>query len=212
MYCYFKELYKNYPELKRISGEIEYAFNLIKESLENGGTLFVCGNGGSASDAEHIVGELMKNFIIQRKHGKGVKNKLCDMYGTNDGEFITSRLQPGIRAYALSSHPSFLSAYSNDVDPEFVFAQQLFVMGKKYDILLGISTSGNSENIFRAFQTAAYLDMKTILLTGKNGGKCSEISDISVKVDKSEIFRIQEYHLPIYHALCASLEEYFYGK
>jgi len=212
MYCYFKELYKNYPELKRISGEIEYAFNLIKESLENGGTLFVCGNGGSASDAEHIVGELMKNFIIQRKHGNGVKNKLCDMYGTNDGEFITSRLQPGIRAYALSSHPSFLSAYSNDVDPEFVFAQQLFVMGKKYDILLGISTSGNSENIFRAFQTAAYLDMKTILLTGKNGGKCSEISDISVKVDKSEIFRIQEYHLPIYHALCASLEEYFYGK
>jgi D-sedoheptulose 7-phosphate isomerase len=212
MCCYFKELYNNYPELRRISGQIESAFNEIKNSLESGGTLFVCGNGGSASDAEHIVGELMKNFLIDRKLDKSVRKKFAEMYGEEESGYILSRLQPGIRAYSLSSHPGFISAYLNDVDPDFIFAQQLFVMGREGDILLGISTSGNSENIYRAFQTADCIGIKTVLLTGKNGGKCAQICNIPVKIDEVETFRIQEYHLPVYHALCASLEEYFYGK
>jgi len=211
--CYkIRELFRSHPKLEGISHQIENSFNMIKKSLANGGTLFTCGNGGSFSDSEHIVAELMKNFLIDRGHDLELKEKFLNLYGEEESRCIVSKLQPGIRSYALTGHGSFASAYSNDVDSEFVFAQQLFVMGRRGDILLGLSTSGNSENIYRALQVADGMGIGTVLYTGMDGGKCAEISKCSVKVPEVETYKVQELHLPIYHSLCAFLEEYFYGK
>ena len=209
---HLNKLILRYPILKKTVDDINLAFDVIKESFEKGGTLFLCGNGGSASDSEHIAGELLKSFLLPRKINDIDFKRRIEENFANDSKDILNKLQKGLRTISLTSHPSLITAYSNDVDAEYIFAQQLYVMGKPGDVLLGISTSGNSKNVYRAFQVSSGIGMKSILLTGVSGGDGSLITDCSIKVPLKETYEIQECHLPIYHTLCIMLEEYFYGK
>jgi D-sedoheptulose 7-phosphate isomerase len=209
---YLDGFFKRFNELEYLRDDIQNAFSILKTCFELNSTLFVCGNGGSASDSEHIVGELMKGFLLPRKvKDKKLIDSLNNKFG-NDGESIVGYLQNGLRAVSLTGHPGLSTAYSNDVSSEMVFAQQLYVLSKTNDILLAITTSGNSKNVLRAVQLASALGRKIILLTGESGGKCAEIADCSIKVPSKETYKIQEYHLPIYHILCMMLEDYFYGE
>jgi len=203
-------LFKRFPELEDIKEPILTAYTMIKEAFSNGNRLFVCGNGGSASDAEHIVGELMKGFLLKRELPQSEKDKFSAVFG-EEGADIAGKLQQGLPAIALTGHPSLTTAFNNDVDPSLSFSQQLYAMGGKGDVLLAISTSGNSDNVVKCIQTAQIMEVETIILTGKNGGKSAELAKCSVIAPSDETYLIQEYHLPIYHALCAALEENFYG-
>lgn len=203
-------LFKRYTELLAVKNDISLAFNILVHAFENNGVLYTCGNGGSAADAEHMVTELMKGFLLPRKLNSEFKIKLISMHGET-GKKIADSLQEGIRAVSLVGHPSLSTAFSNDVSPELVFAQQLYVLGRKNDVLIGFSTSGNSVNVVRTLQVALAIGMKTIIFTGATGGQCAGIADCSIKVPAEDTYKIQEYHLPVYHALCAMLEEYFYG-
>ena len=209
---HLEKLVSRYPVLQKVQESINLTFNIIKKSYESGGTLFLCGNGGSAADSEHIAGELLKSFLLPRKIDdskfiNNIKNKFNE-----DSEHILNKLQKGLKTISLTSHPALITAYSNDVDAEYIYAQQLYVLSKPGDILLGISTSGNAQNVYRAMQVASAAGVKTILLSGKTGGKCSEIADHSIIVPCYETYEIQELHLPIYHTLCIMLEEYFMDK
>lgn len=207
--AYLDRLVQRYPELEDTVEQILRVFNVLTELYESDGILFICGNGGSASDAEHITGELMKGFRLERKIDKELADKLESKL--ENGRFISENLQRGLRAISLTSHPSLSTAYSNDVESELVFAQQLFVLGRKTDVLMGISTSGNSKNVLRCMELASVIGIKTILLTGRNGGKCADFANFCVRVPADKSDEVQEYHLPIYHTLCLMLEEYFYG-
>ena len=208
---YLTSLLSRHKELSFLETDILEVFEIIKECYKKEGTLFVCGNGGSAADSEHIVGELMKGFLLPRNlKDNNIKNKLENLYG-EEGILLSKSLQMGLRSVSLMSHPSLYSAFSNDVNAEMVFAQQLYVMAKPGDVLFAISTSGNAKNILHAIQIASVIGVKTILLSGISGGKGSEIADKTIKAPSNETFIIQEYHLPIYHTLCAMLEEYFYA-
>ena len=175
---------------------------------KNGGTLFVCGNGGSCSDSEHIVGELMKSFKKYRPIDSDVKASLMAM--GEDGKSLAESLEGGLPAVALSSHPSLSSAFINDKNPLMCYAQQLSVMGKRGDVLMVLSTSGNAQNCLYAALTAKAMGIKTILLAGKTGGKIKGVADVSVIAPENETYLVQELHLPIYHCLCAMLEEEFF--
>jgi len=205
------ELIKRHPMLKSIKNEINECYFTLKNTFVNNKTLFICGNGGSASDSEHIVGELMKGFLLKREINSDLKNKFEEKYG-EEGK-IFNKLQKGLRSISLTSHSSLNTAFSNDVSSELVFAQQLFVLAKEKDALLAITTSGNSKNVLRAVQVAKIKGLKVILLTGNknNGGKCGELADVVIKVPEEETYIVQEYHLPIYHAICAMLEKTFFG-
>ena len=204
-------LFKRFPELEVIKEPILTAYTMIKEAFANGNTLFVCGNGGSAADAEHIVGELMKGFLLKRELPQSEKQKFIDIFG-NDGADMASKLQQGLPAVALTGHPALSTAFNNDVDASLTFSQQLYTLAKPGDILMGITTSGNSDNVVKCLQTAQVMELQTIVLTGKNGGKAAELANCSVIAPSNETYMIQELHLPIYHALCAALEESFYGE
>jgi D-sedoheptulose 7-phosphate isomerase len=204
------ELIKRYPVLSSIKDSIFEAFSIMVETFENDGTLFACGNGGSAADGDHIVGELMKGFVLRREIDGDLKDSFLSKLG-EDGQIFADKLQKGLKAVSLTSHPALITAFSNDVDPSLIYAQQLFVLGRKGDVLVAISTSGNSDNIYKCMQLASVVGIKTILMTGDSGGRCAKIADCPIKVPESETFKIQEYHLPIYHTLCLMLEEKFYG-
>ncbi|MCF7791857.1 MAG: SIS domain-containing protein [Victivallales bacterium] len=208
---HIEKLLKRYPVLEEVKEDIYLSFKLIRDGFSQKGTLFLCGNGGSASDSEHIAGELLKSFLLPRKvTDQQFKEQLENRFGT-EGTDILTKLQNGLKTVSLTSHPAFITAYSNDVDAEYIFAQQLYVLAEPGDVLFGISTSGNSKNVYRALQVASAIGLKTVLLTGKGGGKGSLISDVTIKVPLSETYEIQELHLPVYHTLCIMLEEYFYG-
>lgn len=197
-------LINRYPVLKDIEDSIIEAVNILIESYKNGGKLLICGNGGSASDSEHIVGELMKGFILKREISPELKSKIND-------DKLSNALQYGLPAIALVSHTSLSTAFSNDQLPEAVFAQQVLGYGKANDVLFVISTSGNSKNCVYAAQVAKALGLKTISLTGAKSSRLEELSDVTIKAPEVETFKIQEYHLPIYHAICLSLENEFFG-
>jgi len=205
------ELFMRYPHLKSVEGSIISAFTILKQGFENGSTLYTCGNGGSAADAEHIVGELMKGFLLPRKISPALYSHFQERYGS-EGLRLADDLQEGFRALSLNGHPSLSSAYGNDINFEMIFAQQLYVLGRSGDVLIGLSTSGNSSNVVNAFKVAKVLGIKTVAMTGEDGGICALIADCSINVPESETYKVQELHLPIYHALCAMLEEEFYGK
>ncbi len=205
------ELEERYPVLSDIKGQIKSACEVIANAFAAGSTLYVCGNGGSASDAEHIAGELLKGFCLKRPVPKEFKRKLADEFG-EAGKFVGGRLQCGLRTVSLTGHPALSTAFGNDVDGSLIFAQQLYAMGKTGDVLMGISTSGNSNNILHCMRVAKAMDIKTILLTGESGGKCKELADISICVPAKITHHIQELHLPIYHTMCLILEEHFYGN
>ena len=204
-----KELLKRYPDLEQASEKLIIAYSILKNCFFNDRILFVCGNGGSAADSEHIVGELMKGFRMKRPVKEAVRADFMEQFGNEE---LANKLQMGLRAVSLLSHPALSSAYMNDVDPLMTYAQQLFVMGREGDVLIGLSTSGNAKNIYYAFQVAKVKKIKTILFTGENCGICEELSDCTVKAPSRETYVIQEYHLPLYHCLCLMLEEAFYGN
>ena len=202
-----EELFRRFPELRAVSGPLFDVYSTLENVFVNGGRLFLCGNGGSGSDSEHIVGELMKNFILRRPHSNEMKKCFADS-GASD---MLEILQPGLPAVSLLSHPALSSAFSNDVDGLYNYAQQLYVLGRKGDAVIGISTSGNSKNVFNCFRAASAMGIHTILFTGENNGICEELAEFKLKAPSRETYRIQEYHLPLYHTLCIMLEERFYG-
>ncbi|MBE6766097.1 MAG: SIS domain-containing protein [Ruminococcaceae bacterium] len=206
----FNELLERYPCLKDCGEQIKAADKTIIDTYENGGKLMVCGNGGSCADSEHIVGELMKGFLSLRPLDDSYKAELKAANPELDDDML-SKLQGALPALALTGHNGLTTAYSNDVDPSLIFAQQLFGIGNCGDVFIGITTSGNSKNVVKAAQLAKALGIKVIGLTGKMGGKMKEIADVCICVPETETFKVQELHLPVYHFLCASAEKHFFG-
>ena len=202
-------LVERYPILFDIKDSIWNSYKILENSYSNGGKLLVGGNGGSAADSEHIVGELMKAFVKQRTVSDCFKKKLVDVEA-NMGRVLGEYLQESLPAIAVTGHVGLSSAYANDCNPLLSFAQQINGFGKEGDVFLGISTSGNSENILYALVTAKAKGMKTIGLTGRDGGRMKEFCDEVIIAPYDETFKIQELHLPIYHALCMMLEERFF--
>lgn len=201
---HIETLMERYPQLEVCKKDILSSVEMLIETFQTGKKLLVCGNGGSASDSEHIVGELMKGFILPRKLDKDLVNKIND-------EELSSCLQYGLPAISLVSEVALSTAFSNDQLPSAVFAQQVLGYGKKGDTLLCISTSGNSLNCIYAAKVAKAIGMNVISLTGKKNSKLELLSDLTIKATESETFKIQELHLPIYHAICLALEEEFFG-
>ena len=200
------ELMTRYPQLEGCRADIEKAMCLLLDMYTAGGKLLACGNGGSCADCEHIVGELMKSFLIHRPLLPEVKGNLEAMFPA-DAEKFYACMQRGIPAISLPSQVAVLSAYVNDVDPEFFYAQLVQGYGREGDVVLCISTSGNSKNVVRAAQMAKALGLKTLALTGEKDSALSALCDVTIRVPERETFKIQELHLPVYHYLCGKLEE-----
>ncbi len=202
-------LIHRYPVLNICRDVIDQASDVMIECYENNGKLLVCGNGGSASDSSHIVGELMKGFLRKRDLSYEFKDHLVSIDAVR-GKYLGMNLQGAFPAISLSSQASLSSAVLNDMGGSLVFAQQVIGYGQERDVLLGISTSGNAENVINAAVTAKAKRMKVIGLTGTTGGKLREFCDILITVPSETVYLVQELHLPVYHALCAMIEEHFY--
>lgn len=209
--CFMEELLKRYPALSVCAEQIMRAYSILEETYLNGGTVFTCGNGGSQSDADHIVGELSKGFLLKRPLPCEIVQQISSALG-EDASDLCSRLQMGLRAMNLSSQPALSTAYANDVDPLMSLAQELFVMGRTGDSVIGLSTSGNAQNILNAFKVAGGLGIKRILFTGNGHGKCEKYADCVINVPECETYKVQELHLPIYHTICIMLEDRFHGE
>lgn len=204
-------LMQRYPELESQRSNILDAVNILVNCFSNGGKLLAAGNGGSAADSEHIVGELMKGFENPRKLSDKEKQRLTEI-DAQLGAVLADNLQGALPAIALDGHPALSSAYLNDCEPLLGFAQQVNGYGTKNDVLLAISTSGNSKNIIYAAVTAKAKGMKIIGLTGAKDSKLSEIADVTIRSTQTRTYMIQEHHLPIYHCICLMLEKEFYGE
>lgn len=207
----FNELLQRYPCLEACKEEIAKARDALIACYEQDGKVMICGNGGSCADADHIVGELMKGFLSLRPLSEEKKAQMKANTDLVDDELL-SKLQGGLPAYSLPSMTALNMAFCNDVDPELIYAQPIMAMGRKNDVLIAISTSGNSKNVFGAVKVAKALGVTVIGLTGGKGGKLKEHADIAVVVPESETFKIQELHLPVYHYLCAAVEQHFFGE
>ncbi len=199
-----------YPQLEGCKEDIENAFYILKQTYENGGKVLICGNGGSAADSEHIVGELMKGFLLKRSLPKEHKDKLTAAF-CEAGQYMIDNLQGALPAISLVSQTSLAFAYINDVAPDMVFAQQVYGYGREGDVLIGLSTSGKSKNVMNAIKVAKVFGLKTIGMTGEKSGDIKELCDVTIEVPANETYKIQEYHLPVYHVLCAMIEEEFFG-
>jgi D-sedoheptulose 7-phosphate isomerase len=205
----FIELIKRYPELAPVSADMKAAYELLAKCFESGNRLFICGNGGSASDSLHISGELLKSFKIKRSIDPKIHATLCAL--GERGKRLAQTLEGALPAISLVGEEAFSTAFSNDALNTAMFAQRLYALGQKGDVLLALSTSGNSENCLLAAELARAAGISVISLTGKGGGEISKLSDICIAVPEHETYKVQELHLPIYHALCAALEEHFFG-
>ena len=202
------ELFKRYPTLTGCRKDIESALAMLTECFRTGGKLLLCGNGGSAADCEHIVGELMKGFLKKRPLPTDVREKIAAQgEGT---EALSSLLQGALPAISLPHQSALISAFSNDVAADAAYAQMVYGYGRKGDVLWCISTSGNAKNTVLAAQVARAIGMRVLSLTGARESALSRISDVTVRVPECETFRVQELHLPVYHALCAALENTFF--
>jgi len=202
-------LLTNYPQLSVCAEDIIVAFEMLKQTCLHGGLIMTCGNGGSAADAGHIVGELMKSFKLKRPVTDEQRTAFLEAF-PEEGEYFADNLQQGIPAISLVSQSSIFTASANDLTPDMAFAQQVFGYGRDGDLLIGISTSGNALNVVNACKVARSCRIGTVGLTGEDGGKLLAICDVTIRVPASETFRVQEYHLPVYHALCAMLEAEFF--
>lgn len=203
-------LIERYPVLEICKEDIISGYELLEECYTKGGKLLIAGNGGSAADAEHIAGELMKRFKTPRPIPNELKEKLIKIDPVR-GENLSKNLERPLMAIPLVAHEALTTAYINDVDGLGVFAQQLYGFGKKNDVFLGISTSGNSQNVMSATVVARALGIKVLGLTGELGGELNMVSNVCVKVPETETYRIQELHLPVYHCWCLMLEDHFFG-
>jgi D-sedoheptulose 7-phosphate isomerase len=198
------ELIARYPVLAVCRDDIQAAYELLVKCFSNGGRLYICGNGGSAADALHIAGELVKSFMLKRGLDEDFRKRACS-------EELLDNMQGALPAYALTENIALATAFANDVSAEYVFAQQVYAYAREGDCVLGISTSGNSGNVIHALDAAKGRAAFTIGLTGKSGGKMQAICDCCVCVPETETYKIQELHLPVYHGICLMLEEYFFG-
>ena len=207
------ELIARYPALEVCQKDLEAAVLAICESYRSGHKLIVCGNGGSASDSEHIVGELMKGFLLPRRLDKAMEAKMREIC-PDEADYFMENLQGALPALSLVNQVSLNSAFANDQAPDLSFAQQLLGMGDEGDVLLAISTSGSSANVIYALQMAKVKGMRTIALTGRSGGKIKSrnLAEVCICVPDDETFRIQELHLPVYHMLCLAAENEFFGE
>lgn len=203
------DLIKRQPRLENCRQSILDAYTIFETAYKNGKKLLLCGNGGSASDCEHVVGELMKSFKLKRKINNKVYEKLGE-FGC-DGQLLQDTLEGSLRAISLTSHLSLSTAFANDREPSVCFAQQLYGLANSGDVLVAFSTSGNSKNCVLASIVAKAMDVKIVALTGEKQSKLSQLADVCINVPETETFLVQEMHLPVYHALCAMLEEEFFG-
>lgn len=199
------ELFTRYPQLTECKKEFEKAYHILLTCYKDNKKVLVAGNGGSAADSEHIVGELMKSFLFVRSLDSEFTEELKKLYGA-DGEELIGQLEGGLPTIPLTSMPALSTAYANDTSSTACFAQMTQTLGRQGDVFIGISTSGNSKNILLALMAAKARHMQTICLTGKSGGKCKSLADVCVCIPEGETFKIQELHLPVYHALCAMIE------
>lgn len=199
-----EELAARHPLLEKCLPEIYAAYELLEVCYRKEGSVYLCGNGGSAADAEHIAGELMKSFVLRRP--------VSDIFSRQLGDpEIGIRLQGALRAFSLVGSPGFSTAFANDVSPELVFAQQVYGYGREEDAVWGLSTSGNSKNVLNALKVGRAKKMVTLGMTGQGGGKMAEFCDVCIRVPETETYKVQELHLPVYHALCRMLEIRFFG-
>lgn len=210
MSAILNELIGKYPDLAPCREAIVQAFEAMKRSYDRGGKMLLAGNGGSAADCEHVVGELMKGFMSKRPLRTEEREKML-IHGREEGAYIAENLQGALPAISLVSHTALATAFVNDVAADMVFAQQVYGYGRPEDTLVVFSTSGNSVNVVRAVQVAKSLGLATIGLTGQGGGRLKELCDVVIRVPYDRTPDIQERHLPIYHALCMMLEEAFFA-
>lgn len=203
------ELISRYPILSNLEEQLKQSAEQLIHCYNTGHKVMVCGNGGSAADALHIVGELMKAFVCKRELSEEWQTKFSEL---PDGEYISRNLQMAFPAISLVNEAGLLTAYANDVAPDMNFAQQVFGQGNAGDVLIAISTSGNSENVLYAAEVARAKSIHVIALTGKSGGKLKDYTNLLINVPESETFKIQELHLPVYHALCLAVEAEFYSE
>lgn len=204
-------LLTRFPCLESIQSNLWSAYSMLKECYSRGGTVYLCGNGGSASDCEHITGELMKSF----RRVRPLSAKELDRFEQEGGAYgreLAEHLQKALPAISLSSQCALTTAITNDIGGDYIFAQQIYGYGRKQDVLFCISTSGNSENILLAALAARVAGVQVLSLTGRDGGRLATLSDVCIICPAQATEEIQEYHLPIYHALCAMLEEHFWGE
>lgn len=204
-------LISRYSQLAICQETIISAYEILEQCYENDHKLLIAGNGGSAADSEHIAGELMKRFKTLRPVEQPLAERLISIDPVR-GPQLARNLEQGLMAIPLVAHEALTTAYINDVDGYGVFAQQLLGFGRAGDVFLGISTSGNSQNVMNAVVVAKALDIKVIGLTGKDGGELAQSADVAIRVPETETYMIQELHLPVYHCLCLMLEDRFFGE
>jgi len=203
------DLVSRYPGLAICQNDVEGAFEILARCFASGHKLLVGGNGGSAADSEHIVGELMKGFMKSRALGAEARDALRNS-SPIEAEYLGDRLQGALPAISLTGSPALSTAFGNDVASEMIFAQQVFGLGRAGDTLLAISTSGNSKNLVHAVRVARAFGLNSVALTGADGGQLARIADVAIRVPERITYRVQELHLPVYHALCAMLEAEFF--
>lgn len=197
------ELVTRYPALSACENDVRVASDALIDCYIKGGKILLAGNGGSSSDCEHVAGELLKGFMKKREpYGEELS-----ILSSHLGEENAKKLQGGVPTIPLPSLTGVMTAFANDVDPKLVYAQLVYALGKKSDVLIAFSTSGNSENVVWAVKAARALGIFTVALTGKSGGKLKDAADVTIKAPETETYKVQEYHLPIYHAICSYVEE-----
>lgn len=205
-----EKLIEKYPALKTCLPDIRRAYELLRETYRQGGKVLTCGNGGSAADAEHIVGELMKGYTLKRPVLEQLRRSLLEDFPEN-GAYLADHLQGALPAISLVSQVSLITAFTNDVAADMVFAQQVYGYGKAGDTLIAISTSGNAANVIHAVQVARTLGLHSIGLTGPSGGELKSICDVTIRAPGENTAAIQENHLPIFHTLCEMIETEFFS-
>lgn len=202
------ELLERYPILEYCREEIILAEEILLKCFKNKNKLLVCGNGGSCADSDHIVGELMKGFLLKRKPPYEMREQLKKY---DNGEFLADNLQGAVSAISLSAHSALISAFANDINPDMVYAQQVYGYAREGDVFMGITTSGNSKNVVNAAKIAKVCGIKVIGLTGKLENSLDKISDVTIHVPETQTYKVQELHLPVYHYLCAKCEKELFG-
>jgi D-sedoheptulose 7-phosphate isomerase len=207
---FLDELIRRYPQLENISEKINEAAERLIRCYQNGNKLLICGNGGSCSDSDHIAGELLKGFEQKRPLDDLIRNSLITSSGKR-GQYLAEKLQAGLPAISLSAHSGLITAVANDTDATLIYAQQVMAFGKPGDVLLGISTSGNAQNVLDAAVTARAKGMTVVGMTGETGGKLKKCCDILINVPERRTAFVQELHLPVYHTLCLIIENHFFG-
>ena len=208
---YISDLINKYPLLSGVADDIVDSYTILEACFESGNKLLCCGNGGSSADSDHVSTELMKQFVLVRPLDKALQERIRNIDDKN-GDLLARSLQHGLPAFSLTSNSSFVTAMSNDCDYSLSFAQEVISLGREGDVLLAISTSGNSPSVVNASIAAKAMGIKVIGLTGNSGGRLKEFSDSCIIVPGSDTYQIQELHLPVYHCLCLMLEYHFWGE